>query len=133
VAIILTQTDTTLTQSISTYCETAADDPAQQDHRRDAIDGGAVGSAEFTVEINKADYESGIFFGSGAIGATSWAAGTYTVPIDITSLNADLDIVKVSACRMNSSGVSQETIGTWTGTRNCGTAQVESFDITGAA
>jgi len=65
-AILLTQTDTDLTPSVSTYCSTAADDPAQQAVAKDATVGGSVGSVEATIEINKNDVESGLFFGSGA-------------------------------------------------------------------
>ena len=53
-ALIFTQTDTALTPSFSTQCQTAADGNAEANTvQNDATDGGTAGSTESSIGINK--------------------------------------------------------------------------------
>lgn len=137
-AITFNQTDTNLTPSYSTQCSTAADGDSAVPLKKDATKAGTLGSTEVLVECWKADYRDVVFFGTDAVGQTSWPGGAgneITFPLDITTPvgAGSVSAVKVSACRMNSSGVSQGVYGSWTGTRVLDTTQVENFTLTTTA
>ena len=132
-ALIFTQTDTTATFSISTRCRATSDPktPIPMDYK-DATDGGTAGSTELTPTIDKTSTEKAFELITGAINATSWPGGSgneITFRLDVTSLNADINITGIYACRLNSAGTSQGTYGSWTGVRTLSTAQVETFTL----
>lgn len=102
---------------------------------RDCVDGGSAGTAEILPAlVNVETTVVALQFTSGAIGFTGWQAGDYVIPLDITTTASVLSVEEVYVCRVNSSNVSQETIGSLTGIgRSLGTAQVESFTVSGSA
>jgi len=133
--ISLTQTDTTLSKSYSTQCQTASGGDSADIAKKDATTAGTAGSTEVFIGAYKATVQDALYMGSDALGLTSWDSGTYTFRLNVTTPDAGAEtrVVQVSACRMNAAGVSQATIGTWTGATVLSATTVYTFNITGAA
>ena len=71
---------------------------------------------------------------SDAIGVTSWDSGTYTWRLNITTTSATVTLEEVHVCRLNSSLVSQESLGSSTGLgQSLGSSGVISGNVTGSA
>ena len=133
-AIILVQTDFFDTPcGAMLACTSPADGLAWQARTSQAEVGGTPGVNEFTVTINRADIQAGVMFESPAVGKTIWEAGTYTVRLNVTTAVANLLLTEVHVCRVNSSCVSQATVGSTTGlTISMGSLGVKSVEVTGA-
>lgn len=94
---------------------------------------GSAGSVEVNFGINKAGTEAGIMFQSDGIGETSWDAGTYTVRVNVTTAQANLEFAEVYVCRANSSGINQATVGSLTGLTEALSAGTHTFNVTGSS
>ncbi len=67
-------------------------------------------------------------------GTTGWPGGTYTVRLNVTSGNANLELDAIYICRLNASNISQGTVGSATSLAiNLGTPGVVSVNVTGSA
>src|SRR4029434_1901476 len=65
---------------------------------------------------------------------TIWAAGSWTVRLNVTTLNTTVTWTDTYICRLNSANVSQATIGSLTGqTTSLSTTRVKTHTGTGAA
>lgn len=65
---------------------------------------------------------------------TSGDSGTWTVRLNITTANMNLSIIAIDICRVNSSCVNQESIGSATGLSiSLGSTGVKSQNVTGSA
>ena len=72
----------------------------------------------------------GFAFGSyRRVGFTNWQSGTWTVKIEIETGNTGATFHSIYVCRLNSSGVSQETLGSLTGLTEEVTAGTHTFNI----
>jgi len=132
-ALILTQTDTVAPCGTILACTSPEDGLAVTPQARKAEGGGSAGSGELSVEIYKAAIQAGVMFESPAVGETTWDSGTYTVRLNVTTAVADLNLIEVHVCRVNSSCASQATVGSTTGLSiSMGTTGVKQVDVTGA-
>lgn len=132
-AIILVQTDTVAPCGTILACTSPADGLANVPQARLAEQGGSAGSGELSVSINKADIQAGVMFESPAVGQTTWQAGTYTVRLNVTTAVANLSLIEIHVCRVNSSCVSQETVGSSVGLGiSMGTTGVKNVDVIGS-
>ena len=67
-----------------------------------------------TLGFGMSGSESNVVFAvlaSDGIGATDWAGGTYTLRYNITNGAANCTLTEIYVCRLNSSCVSQESLG----------------------
>lgn len=132
-AVILVQTDTVAPCGTILACTSPADGLATVPQARQAEEDGSAGSGELSVTINKADIQAGVMFESPAVGQTTWQAGTYTVRLNVTTAVANLDLIEVHVCRVNSGCVSQETVGSSVGLAiSMGTTGVKNVDVIGS-
>lgn len=96
---------------------------------------GVAGSGSASASAQASD--TNIIYASwaGAVDAgVSWSSGTWTVRWNVTTSNMNFTTTEVFICRMNSSGVSQQTIGSSTGLGiSHATTGVKSATISGAA
>lgn len=96
---------------------------------------GVAGSGSASASAQASD--TNIIYASwaGAVDAgVSWSSGTWTVRWNVTTANMNFTTTEVFICRMNSSGVSQQTIGSSTGLGiSHATTGVKSATISGAA
>jgi hypothetical protein len=131
-AINLTQTDTVGTCALDRYCAVDASTP---EARRECTDGGTAGTSEVTLTLVKNSMaDNRIQFECIIVAGTSWDGGTWTVRLNVTTANANIDWDTVVICRLNSSCANQETIGTTNNLAiSCGTTGVKSTSVTGAA
>lgn len=88
-----------------------------------------AGTTEHLIGVTKADTEIGVGFTTEQIWETAWPTGNITFRLDVTTPNADIDVVAVYACKVTNGGTSPTTYGSWTGTRTLSTQQVEEFTI----
>jgi len=71
---------------------------------------------------------------TGEPGLTNWSAGNWTIPLNVTALNTSLTWDSVYICRVNSSGVSQGTVGSATGLGiSLGTTGVNTATVSGSS
>lgn len=70
---------------------------------------------------------------AGEPGLTSWAAGDWTVDLNIVVGNSNITLEEVHICRLNSSSVSQASVGSNTGLGITCTAGVKSVTVTGSS
>lgn len=132
-ALILVQTDTVAPCGTILACTSPADGLATVPQARQAEEDGSVGSGELSVTINKADIQAGVMFESPGIGQTTWQSGTYTVRLNVTTAVANLNLIEVHICRVNSSCVSQEIVGSSVGLGiSMGTIGVKNVDVIGS-
>jgi len=128
------QTDTNTTHGVVAMCSGSTTSTAYGDTQISTSD--AAGTGYETITLVKGTTAIGCAFESksGQPGITAWAAGTYTVNINVTTANADVFWEHTYVCRCNSSGVNQETIGSTTSQHtSCGTTGTKSMSVTGAA
>jgi hypothetical protein len=133
-SLTYTQTDTMASFGAIEACTSAPDGIADIPRAWAAIIEGTAGTTELTVQVNRSDNQAAVMFQTAAIGLTSWASGSYTVRLDVTTANVNMVVTDVSICRVNNAGTSQESIGSLTGqSRVLDTVQVENFTVTGSA
>ena len=131
-ALIFTQEDTNGTCALGQYCSTDASTP---ESRKQCEVGGTAGSTPVTVTLvknamtnNKIQFEC--IVGTGK----NWGAGNWTIRLNITTANSNITWTGTFICRINSSCVSQETIGSLTGqTTSLGTTGVKTHTVSGSA
>lgn len=136
--LILTQTDTNASDGALAACSGAA--LATGTQAKKATNGGSAGSSAVGLVIDTASTKAGLMFQSSALepNVTKWQAGTWVVRINVTtgSPNATTTLEEVHVCRINSSGTSQETIGSATGLGinvDSGNEGVKTVNVTGSA
>lgn len=130
-AINFTQTDT-FTADTNTYCSGRT---IRNNSMNDATDGGSAGSTPISTSCFASDslVVCNKFKCVVASGLT-WASGTWTWRINITTANMNLTLEEVYICRVNSSDVNQATIGSVTALAvSLGSTGVKSGTISGSA
>ena len=131
-AINYTQTDTVSDFDGYEVCAGAYGGGAS--NSRQASDGGSAGStpvADTTLSSGTARHDLVEIHPDAG---TTGSSGTWTVRLNVTTGNMNLSITAVHICRVNSSGVSQETIGSATGLSiSLSSTGVKSQDVTGSA
>lgn len=127
------ETDTAVTTALAAFCSALSLSTGTTD-AQDASVGGAAGTSHsFSVQKSGARAIAVGFELPVASGST-WAAGTWTVRLNITTANSALTLEDIFICRVNSSGVSQATIGSLSSiAASLGATGVISKSITGAA
>jgi hypothetical protein len=94
--------------------------------------GGAVtvGGTQFDIGTNLA----AVYMEIDPAAGDQWKAGNYVVRLNVTTLNANITWTGTYICRLNSSNVSQATIGSLTGqTTSLGSTGVKTHTVSGAA
>lgn len=109
----LQQTDTSKTPQVGCSGRSAT---AGTNIARECTAGGTAGTVEVlpalaNLETVVVAYEDI----SGEIGETTWASGTYTWRLNITTTSAFITLQEVHICRLNTAEVSQESLGSVTG------------------
>ena len=98
--------------------------------------GGTAGTTERTVTIAKGNTDIGFTLQSAPNwpSETSWPSGNYVVRLNVTTANSNITWEDCYVCRVNSSGVNQETIGSLTAQAiSCGTTGVKTMTVSGSA
>ena len=117
------------------YCATTGNNISGTSER-DATDGGTAGSTPVSsgaFSSSATDQRASIITIVPDTG-TSGDSGTWTVRLNITTANMNLSIIAIDICRVNSSCVNQESIGSATGLSiSLGTTGVKSQNVTGSA
>lgn len=99
---------------------------------RTCNDGGIAGSTPVSATVTASATEVNIFFKCIIAASTAWNSGTWTWRVNITTSNMNLTLDSIYICRLNSSGVNQETIGSSTGLGvSLGSTGVKSGTISG--
>ncbi len=133
-AINFQQTNTGANASAeAAHCSGATENTDEDSYL--CTDGGSAGntSTTTTVDASAADYAC-IYFECTVAADVTWAAGTWTINLNVTTGNHQLTLDAIYICRLNSSYTNQATIGSSTGIgQNLATAQVYSPTVTGAA
>lgn len=135
-AIIYTQTDTngsacnTLSELIACSGLSGGTTLSKQ-----ATVGGTAGVTEWSDTINASSTLIEVFgIEITPDSGVSWDAGTWTVRWNVTTSNMSCTVVAVYVCRVNSSCVNQETIGSATGLSiSQGSTGVKSQTVSGSA
>lgn len=97
-------------------------------------DGGTAGTGAVSTTTGAATRAIGAYFTIIPDSGTTGNSGTWTVRLNVTTANMNLTLLEVWICRVNSSCVNQETIGSTTGlTTSLGTTGVKSINVTGSA
>ena len=133
---IFTQTDTAASHT-GEKCGSAADGIAVTPSYKQIEEDGTAGSTGVDVTVYKGDIQTTISFEtpSSSPNVTSYPAGTWTVPIRLTTGNAALYVDAVYICKVSSLGANNGTIASATGlgtTKPCTTGTV-SVDVTQAS
>lgn len=122
-----TDTSTTLAQACSAIAVSGGG-------ARAASPTGTLGSgAVSTNNQNSGTHNAKIGFEWTPDSGTTWGAGTWTIRLNVTTGNNNLQIQNIYVCRVNSSGVNQATIGSLTSQNVTASAGVKTFNVTGAA
>ena len=124
------QTDTAGDFSFGEFCASAPDGVGEATINRQAVDGGTAGTSAVTIQVNKGDTQTVINL-TFHPNTTTYAAGDWSVPVNVTSANTTLEFKSVYLCRVNSSGVNQETIASITGLTTQLSGAVHTFNFTG--
>lgn len=109
--IILRETDTVADLAADKYCAVQANNSTMS--AKQATSGGTAGVTAVTVTMDgDSAGHSLINFNSDTTepNSASWEAGDWTVRIEITTANMNMDIIRIYVCRVNSAGVSQAEI-----------------------
>ena len=131
--ITLVQTDTAANCLENQYCSANSNNSSQTS--RDAISGGtagvtAVSAQQADVVANRAT----IGFGSTAPNSTQWESGTWTIRLEVTTSNMNIDSWQFTVCRLNASCTNQATvIADTAGTGDFATTGVKSGSASGSA
>lgn len=132
-ATSFTQTDLfNITCARDPYCSAEVDLLATV--KRDAVDGGTAGSTEVTLNMQAGEtVGNSTWFFVDSIDDFDGASGDWTCRLNVTTANSDVDIEAIYICRLNSSCVSQETIGSLTAIGTTLTAGVKTHTVTQSA
>lgn len=133
-ATTITQTDTAAPCGADAGCSGASLDDEAAGWA--ASPGGTAGSTELTATLAALSGSLGVFMYEWTPGADysgGWAAGNYTIPINVSTGNNDLRLNAVYICRFNGSCVNQETLGSETGLDVKLAGGVETRTIAGSA
>ena len=128
------QTDTTTSPSLTSSSLCVTGRTYNTGIQKDATINGTAGSGLNTFglsnfQTNQVHYQIKVIIPSG----TTWNAGTWTVRLD-AELDGFTDIKNIDICRVNSSGVSQATIGTLSMTEAGGAGRtVYTHSISGSS
>jgi hypothetical protein len=127
------QTDTTFTNGNSAGCSGRSSSSVTKQLTGVII--GSAGTISQTVTLTSAQTNVwGLQTKLDIPSGTSWNAGTWTWRLNVTTANMNLTLTEVYICRINSSNVSQATIGSATGLGlGLGTTGVQSGTISGSA
>src|SRR5574341_118548 len=136
-AINFQQTDTDDSRNgNNTFCSDAVTNGlVASNEDRQATDGGTAGSTPVTLGLGGSVVNAGgvAWYCIVASGVT-WAAGTWTVRMNVTTANMNMTWTKCFLCRVNSANVNQETLGSVTGLAiSLSTTGVKTATITGSA
>src|SRR5262245_1390672 len=103
--------------------------------QRTASVGGTAGTvAVSSPSQNASDRRSGIVAHWIPAAGTTWAAGTWTVRVNITTANASIQWTDTYICQVSSTCSNIATIGSLTGqTTSLGTTGVKTHSVTGSA
>ena len=95
--------------------------------------GSAGGAKTVTVTASAANLY-GLVLDCAIPAGYSWDAGTWTIPVNVTTANSNLTIASCFVCRVNSGCTNQSTIGSATSLGiSCGSTGVKNITVTGAA
>ena len=112
-AIDYQQENTAMVCTPAAFCSGASMNTATDP--RQAVEGGSAGGLGVNLTIDQASLIACFFYEVLADVADTWAAGNWTVRVNLTGGNADVTLEEVHICRVNSSCVNQETLGSNTG------------------
>jgi hypothetical protein len=133
-AISLQQTDAAAIDGAMAACSGRS--AAQTTDNKQATQNGTAGTTSPTITLaaNSSNVR-GVHFESAnnEPNLTSWPAGNWTVRINVTSPNTNITWTECYICRVNSSGVSQATVGSLTGQSLSLVSGVASMTISGSA
>ena len=133
-AISYQETDTAASMVGANWCY-AGTGVGAPDLESLAAVGGTAGSTPVTTSTaaSAADEKIAVFELIPAADV-SWDAGTWVVPLRVTTANMNITVVTVMICRANSAGTNQATIGSSTGlSTSLGSTGVKTFNVTGSA
>lgn len=131
-AVSIKQTDTAATHGAAAACSGATLAATTQTSQAEV--GGTAGTGTKTFTITKNATEAGFFVETTALDDYTWDSGTWTVRLNVTTADSNVDLEDIYICRVNSSGVSQATIGSNTGiNESLGTTGVKSWTVSGSA
>ena len=134
-AIDYQQTDNAGTAGAIAACSGATITTANAN--RTAVAGGAAGSTPAT--LGGGNFDSGqsralLFFEITPEAGATWGAGDWTVRVNVTTAQANVTWSETHICRLNSSDVSQATIGSLTGqTTSMATTGVKTHTVSGSS
>jgi len=104
------QTDSTFSNGESNACSPYG--PVYTYNQRTATIGGSAGTADVTCQIDNSSVQWGLQSKLTIPSDTNWNAGTWTVRLRTSStVPSELKLHSIYICRVNSSNVSQATIG----------------------
>lgn len=127
------QTDTAPACTAAAFCSGRSLGGADETEMQ-AEDGGTAGITADTFGMAGSDSLVVVFTNEIVVAAgVTWAAGTWTVRVDITKALTDFTFEEVHLCRVNSSCVSQASFGSLTAIGESVTAGVHTFSVTGTA
>lgn len=132
-AVVYTQTQTnTLCSANNNYCA-AGTATTTDSTQKECTEGGTAGSTEVGRLILGTLTRNNAIFGI-VPGTVTGDSGTWTVRLNVTTANMNLSISEIYICRVNSSCVNQETIGSATGLSiSLGSTGVKTQTVTGSA
>lgn len=133
-AVIFTQTDATATCGQTAYCSAMPVGSPNNNNRR-CTPGGTPGVTPASIQVNASDADHiYIWFELIVQDGSAWNAGNWTVRLDVSTANAAISWDQVDICRINSSCVSQASIGVQGGVVSMAGTGVKTFaTITGSA
>lgn len=126
------QTDTAMTCSKTQFCEPSST-LATTALTKKATVGGTAGTVEVAVQHVNATNSVNMWFELDVAAGTTWGAGDWTVPINVTTANMSAIVSAVYICQLSSVCGSVASIGTLTGLSDTMTAGVHTYTVTGSA
>lgn len=114
--ISIVQTDSAASCSAAVLCASGASLHA---NALEALcqEGGSAGSGADNVDMGTAALTDNVGYMYDCVipAGASWDAGTWTIPINFTNGHMDITLDQVRICRVNSSCVNQESLGSESG------------------
>ena len=132
-AISFTQTDTNAVCTAAVYCSLNILNSTTS--LKQAAEGGTPGTVAVSQSIDKASTGSNLiaaFFECIVASGIIWNAGTWTVNLDVTTLNASLTWTFLDICRISSGCVNQASIASGSLSISLGTTGVKTTTIAGS-
>lgn len=130
--ITLVQTDTAGSCAMDNYCEGAATE-CNATFMKIAQSGGTAGSTELSCSMPTVSTRILNGFDCPIDAGASWNGGTWQIPLNFSSGNMNITLEEIHICRVNSSCVNQETIGSSTGIGYNTFDGLNTFNVTGSA